>query len=309
MSTGTLLEFVQEGPIHLENGSASTVVEVDELHNINRGGDPEYEFIFNFTYANGRRYFSNDPNDESQQDGLDLYHHIFLSLLGGKLYTAPLVNPQKVLDVGTGTGNWALDFAAENPQANVIGIDISPIQPSSVPENCRFEVDDMEEEWTYENKLRYIHMRSMSASFTNWSEVLKQAYARRLHWDQDYGCELFLPNGTRLMETEEHPLATYMRHVPEAVIMAGRTINSAPIAKQRLIDAGFIDVVEKTAVWPVGNWPKDESLKDIGRYGRKGVLDSLPPLKYARMEHGTNSGALPEDQSVIRPGEREGRCR
>ena len=51
------------------------------------------------------------PNDEKEQDRLDLYHHIFLLLLGGKLYTAPLENPQKVLDVGTGTGIWAIDCA------------------------------------------------------------------------------------------------------------------------------------------------------------------------------------------------------
>ena len=51
------------------------------------------------------------PNDEAEQERLDLFHHIFLSLLGGKLYTAPLDNPQRVLDVGTGTGLWAIDFA------------------------------------------------------------------------------------------------------------------------------------------------------------------------------------------------------
>ena len=51
------------------------------------------------------------PNDETEQNRLDLYHHIFLLLLGGKLYTAPLDCPQVVLDVGTGTGLWAIDFA------------------------------------------------------------------------------------------------------------------------------------------------------------------------------------------------------
>jgi len=51
------------------------------------------------------------PNDEGEQERLDLYHHMFLQLLGGKLYSAPLQNPQHVLDVGTGTGIWATDFA------------------------------------------------------------------------------------------------------------------------------------------------------------------------------------------------------
>ena len=70
--------------------------------------------VFSFVYVNGRRYHSKDyfmPNDEGEQDRLDLYHHMFLLILGGDLYTAPLNKPQHVLDVGTGTGIWAIDFA------------------------------------------------------------------------------------------------------------------------------------------------------------------------------------------------------
>ena len=51
------------------------------------------------------------PNDDTEQERLDLYHHIFLLLKNGQLYTAPLDKPQNVLDIGTGTGIWALDFA------------------------------------------------------------------------------------------------------------------------------------------------------------------------------------------------------
>lgn len=75
--------------------------------------------VFEFTYANGRRYHSDRfrkaeyfmPNDDSEQDRLDLYHHQFLQFLGGKLHAVPLDKPQRVLDVGTGTGIWAIDFA------------------------------------------------------------------------------------------------------------------------------------------------------------------------------------------------------
>jgi len=46
-----------------------------------------------------------------------------------------------------------------------------------VPPNCKFEVDDMEEEWTYkDNSFDYIHMRSLSGSFSNWESVLRNAY-------------------------------------------------------------------------------------------------------------------------------------
>lgn len=43
---------------------------------------------------------------------MDLVHHIYKILLGGELHLAPLSkNVQRVLDLGTGTGIWALDFA------------------------------------------------------------------------------------------------------------------------------------------------------------------------------------------------------
>jgi ubiquinone/menaquinone biosynthesis C-methylase UbiE len=40
-----------------------------------------------------------------------MLHHIFLLMQDGALFTAPLKDVLQVLDLGTGTGLWALDFA------------------------------------------------------------------------------------------------------------------------------------------------------------------------------------------------------
>ena len=47
------------------------------------------------------------------------------------------------MDVGCGSGAWAIEVADDFPTANVIGIDLSPIQPADVPQNCEFIVADL----------------------------------------------------------------------------------------------------------------------------------------------------------------------
>jgi methylase of polypeptide subunit release factors len=63
------------------------------------------------------------------QTVLDLQHHLCKLTLHGKSHLAPLKNPKNVLDFGTGTGIWAIEFAEEYPEARVLGTDLSPIQP------------------------------------------------------------------------------------------------------------------------------------------------------------------------------------
>lgn len=50
------------------------------------------------------------PNDEKEQDRLDMFHHMFTLALGEKLFLAPVKGESlRVLDIGTGTGIWAID--------------------------------------------------------------------------------------------------------------------------------------------------------------------------------------------------------
>lgn len=54
------------------------------------------------------------------------------------------------------------DFADEHPAAEILGVDLSPIQPSFAPPNCKFEVDDITAPWAYEPpKFDFIHIRTL----------------------------------------------------------------------------------------------------------------------------------------------------
>jgi hypothetical protein len=57
-------------------------------------------------YQEGRYLF---PNDESEQEREDMKHAMIVNLCGGRLHYAPLENPHEILDIGTGTGIWAID--------------------------------------------------------------------------------------------------------------------------------------------------------------------------------------------------------
>lgn len=50
--------------------------------------------------------------------------------LGDKLYVAPIDNPKTILDVGTGTGIWAIEMGDMFPDAKIIGTDLAPTQPT-----------------------------------------------------------------------------------------------------------------------------------------------------------------------------------
>ncbi|KAH8722392.1 S-adenosyl-L-methionine-dependent methyltransferase [Phaeosphaeriaceae sp. PMI808] len=100
-------------------------------------------------------------------------------MVGGSLFRASIgAKPQRVLDLGTGTGIWSIDFADEFPSSFVIETDLSPIQPSAVSPNCRFYVDDFESEWTFrpDEAFDFIHGRALGGCVANYELLYRRIY-------------------------------------------------------------------------------------------------------------------------------------
>ena len=97
-----------------------------------------------YQQENGRRYHAYQagryvlPNDEQEQERLDLQYHAFRLAYGDQTHFAPISdNVKTILDIGTGTGIWVIDIADRYPDAQIVGTDLSPIQPQWVPPNVR----------------------------------------------------------------------------------------------------------------------------------------------------------------------------
>ncbi|KFY65613.1 hypothetical protein V496_02444 [Pseudogymnoascus sp. VKM F-4515 (FW-2607)] len=143
-----------------------------------RADSPQYREFHGRTFHNFPTTEYWGPNDAKQNEHLDIGHHMLTLPLDGKLFLAPISpTPQKVIDVGTGTGIWAIDFVDVYPSAMVIGTDLSPIQPNFVPPNLKFELDDAQLESTYgENSFGFVHIRCLIGGINDWAKLYSEVF-------------------------------------------------------------------------------------------------------------------------------------
>lgn len=241
--------------------------------------------VYDYRFENGRRYHAYAegkypvPNDEAEKDRLDLQHHAFRLSLDGALYRAPISkNIQNVLDVGTGTGIWAIEFAEEHPSATVLGTDLSPIQPTEVPPNCSFLIDDCDNDWVFREQFDLVHTRAMVAAIKDWPRFFEQAYAN-LKPGGYVECQeiTFPPMATDPSLTPENsPLLRWSQLFGEAAAQIGLDHQGPRKFAPMLRAQGFVDIHAKRYNWPVGRWAKGQKNKLLGRFVMEDLLDWLP---------------------------------
>ncbi|KAG8217725.1 hypothetical protein J3R82DRAFT_5884 [Butyriboletus roseoflavus] len=163
----------------------------------------------------------------------------------------------------------AIDLADEFPEAEVIGVDLAPIQPREVPENCTFELCDLDQ-WYLPYPSEHfdvVHARFMHTGIENYTRFLHEL-ARMLK-----------PGGlVILIEPDSEPIAdgksatvltrsgqpsgmrgwfTLWEAYRQCLRDKGIDVNVPPELANLVATTGVFDkIVSQEGNIPIGFWPK-----------------------------------------------------
>ncbi|UNI24088.1 hypothetical protein JDV02_009865 [Purpureocillium takamizusanense] len=255
--------------------------------------------VRDYMFENGRRYHRfregtyNFPNDDVEQEREDMKHAMVKLLCSQKLHFAPIGDyPQEVLDIGTGTGIWAIEMGDQFPSAHVLGIDLSPIQPDWLPPNVRFLVDDVESPWLHpRNHFDYIHSRHTVMAIKDWTRMFRRAFEHLkpggwIELQEVHHCpKTAKPGG---MVDTRHAVVQFWARVTEGLNTLGVNLDMAAsgLLSSMMREVGFVNVTERIFHVPIGTWPKNKVLKTVGLYWRTILLDGIQAIALGPLTRG-----------------------
>jgi hypothetical protein len=177
---------------------------------------------------------------------------------------------------GTGTGIWAMDFADDHPSTSVIATDLSPIQPDFVPSNLEIQIDDFTAPWTFApESFDFIHARSIYGCVADYPALYAEVYNALKPGAYFQQAEISV-----VPKSEDGSIAgTHMEQWGPLALEAGekfgKSFRIAEDSKALIEQVGFANVTYRRFKWPIGPWPKDPKLKEIGSFNRLGWEDGV----------------------------------
>ncbi|VTT77826.1 unnamed protein product [Fusarium fujikuroi] len=215
--------------------------------------------ILNYCRENGRTY-------HAYKDG-NLQHNLFLLTFDDKVGLSP---PNKldakvkhVMDVGTGTCIWAIDYADEHPEA----------QPFD-----------------------YIHSRVMTSCIADWGDYLKKCFNNLVPGGyleiQEVDVNIKSDDGSL---RPDNIMLKSLALLNEASVMFGRPYLDILSLVNIIKNIGFEDVVVEKFKWPINSWPRDKKAKLLGSWCYTNMACGLEAFTMAPLTRA--HGWTPEEAS------------
>jgi len=219
------------------------------------------------------------PNDESEQTRLNIVHQIYLILLDGHLTTMPLHKERpRILDIGTGPGDWAIEMSTKHPTAQIIASDLgifdSGLAHLSLP-NVTFQLSDAQSTWTYHDPFDLIHIRGLSGAFKNWTYIYTQSLAHLKPGGYIEVADFDPAADTITGHPELVHLRIYTAALLKAADEAGYPRDLEHLCADTLSQVGFVDIRVQERSIPIGLWPEDLSEKTPGKMALIALLEGL----------------------------------
>ena len=118
------------------------------------------------------------PKDALEDERLRFQHYALHHAFGNH-YLAPLSpDTRTILDVGSGTGIWAMDMAQQFPHAHILGVDIALTSlPQTLPGTCVFVQADILQGLPFPaHQFDFTHQRLLVGAIPapRWPEVVRE---------------------------------------------------------------------------------------------------------------------------------------
>lgn len=169
-----------------------------------------------------------------------------------------------ILDIGSGTGAWALAIAEAIPTKRIIATDLTPPKVTSLS-NVTFMKANAEEDWHFGETFSFIHGRMLASGIQNWPKLLDQCF-RNLEpggWLELLDlCHPF--QAENLVATSESDFLHWGRTAEKSWALNGLDYRATTKHVARLQELGFENVQEAESRWPLGTWPEEENEKRLG---------------------------------------------
>ncbi|KAL9090927.1 MAG: hypothetical protein Q9165_005135 [Trypethelium subeluteriae] len=143
------------------------------------------------------------------------------------------------------TGIWAIEFAKLHPAAKVVGSDLNPVTPVSVPPNFISKINNGEDDdWSYSTPFDYIHGRLIITCFSDPRETIFKAFDN-LNPGGYFEIHELSPLEFEDDVPQSKPIRRWMDLCVQASLQYGRPWNSSVYYARWMRETGFENVEER----------------------------------------------------------------